>query len=215
MSNPTIITAAAFIAFAVIHSLTVSSAFKRAVERVTGPVRMRAYYRLGFTIISLIAASAAGYVILTQPYSFIYRPPDYILWPMHVLQVLGVVLMFAAFRPFSAREFAGMRQAARYLRTGETSGDIEGIEQGRLVTDGAYGLVRHPMYVGGIAMFLFEPNVTDVCLVLRILATLYFIWGGLIEERRFRRSFGPAYEAYMERVPRFNILSGILRRING
>jgi len=211
--HPALITAAVFLAFATLHSLTVSSAFKSAALRVLGADRMRAYYRLGFTVFSITTFTAAAYVYFTLPDRFIYRPPGYVLWPMHVLQFLGAALMYAALRPFSAREFAGIKQAAAYLRSGETSGDIEGVSQGALVTTGAYGLVRHPMYVGGMAMFLFEPNVTGNCLVLRILATLYFIWGGYVEERRFRDEFGSEYESYMERVPRFNILAGLIRRL--
>jgi protein-S-isoprenylcysteine O-methyltransferase Ste14 len=82
------------------------------------------------------------------------------------------------------------------------------------VTTGAYGLVRHPMYTGGLMMFLLEPNVTENCAVLRSLVTAYFIWGGLIEENRFLAEFGDEYKEYMKRVPRFNVAYGIVRRLS-
>ena len=102
-----------------------------------------------------------------------------------LLQVSGVVIFLAASRIIHPGAFMGVRQALNYLKTGLTSGDVEGIENTGLVTSGVYGLVRHPMYLAGILVFLFEPVVTANSLALRVLAVLYFLFGTFIEERRF------------------------------
>ncbi|HEX9860159.1 MAG TPA: isoprenylcysteine carboxylmethyltransferase family protein [Nitrospirota bacterium] len=207
--KPAIIAGAAFLAFALLHSITVSRRFKSAVASIAGGERMRAYYRLAFTAISILTASAAYYVYSLQPDTFLYRPGWYILWPAHIVQFLGVWLIVAAMRPFDTGSFTGVRQASDYIRTGRTGGDIEGMKSGPLVTTGAYGLVRHPMYTAGIMMLVFEPNVTVNCLALRVLGTAYFVWGGFIEERRFASGFGPEYGEYQQRVPMFNIVKGL------
>ena len=82
-----------------------------------------------------------------------------------------------------------------------------------LVTSGVYGLVRHPMYLAGMLIFLFEPAMTVNSLSLRVPATLYFLFGTFIEELRFLHDFGDAYRAYREEVPRLNIIAGITRKI--
>jgi protein-S-isoprenylcysteine O-methyltransferase Ste14 len=204
--------AIAFVSFALIHSITVSRAFKNYVSGIIGETRMRAYYRLGFTLVSVVTAVLAGYVIIMQPDTFLYRPPVYILWPARALQFAGIVMFLLAQKPFKTGYFTGLRQAGDYIRTGSTGGDMEGIPEGSLVTTGIYGLVRNPMYLAGIIIFLFEPVITANNLVLRTLAVAYFIWGGYIEERRFAPSFGDAYHEYRRKVPLFNIITGLIRK---
>ncbi len=207
-----LVVAAAFVTFALIHSVTVSRAFKNYVSGIIGENWMRAWYRLTFTIISIVTASAAGYIIWTQPDTVLFVSPWYLSWPARALQLIGVYIMFEAMRPFSAGYFSGWRQASDFLKTGRTGGDIEGMPEDALVTTGIYGLVRNPMYLAGIMIFLFEPVITVNNLVLRTLAVAYFLWGGYIEERRFAPAFGDAYYEYRRNVPLFNIIGGFIRK---
>jgi len=205
------IVAAAFALFAAVHSLTVSRVFKDFVLGLIGETRMRAYYRLGFTVVSVATTALAGYVIFTRPDTFLYRPPSYILWPMHAVQFIGLAIFILSQMPFNSGYFLGIKQALGYMKTGNAGGNIEGIPVGALVTTGVYGLVRHPMYLGGILMFLFEPAITVNNLVLRCLAVGYFVIGGLVEDRRFLGEFGDAYRSYRQDVPMFNIVAGVIR----
>jgi len=202
----------AFALFAMVHSLTVSDAFKSFAARITGERWMRAWYRLAFTLFSAAISIIYAAFYLSLPDTFLYRPPWYVLWPMHMVQFAGVWLMVAAMRPFSAGYFSGIAQARRFLESGTTGGDIEGIPDGSLVTGGVYSVVRHPMYLAGILVFMFEPNVTLNCLVVRVLAAGYFVYGALVEDVRLSARFGDEYRRYMERVPRFNIIAGVMRR---
>jgi methanethiol S-methyltransferase len=204
---------AAFTTFAFLHSLTVSRAFKKFLSGIIGENSMRAYYRLFFTVFSAVTALAAFYIIWIQPDILLYRPPRYISIPARLLQAAGVLIFLCASRIIHAGAFTGVRQAMDYLETGKTSGDIEGIENTGLVTSGVYGLVRHPMYLAGILVFLFEPIVTANNLALRVLVIAYFLFGMSIEERRFRTDFGDAYAAYQRAVPMFNIIAGISRKL--
>lgn len=199
--------AAAFLLFALLHSITVSRTFKRRIASVIGERYMRAYYRLAFTVFSAAITAVAAYVIAVSPDIIYYRPAWYFALPARLLQLAGVITLFIAMRPFDPGYFTGVRQAREFMRTGTTGGDIEGIEGNTLITTGIYGRVRHPMYLGGILVFLFEPNVTRNNLVLRALAVAYFICGALIEERRFLNDFGEGYREYQRKVPMFNILA--------
>lgn len=73
-----------------------------------------------------------------------------------------------------------------------------------LRTDGAYGVVRHPIYAGllasctGAAILRARPEPLAAVAVLA--AVLHFKAG--YEERLLRLRFGAAYEEYAERVPR-------------
>ncbi len=211
--KPALVVYAAFAAFALLHSLTVSGRFKGLVAAVIGERAIRAWYRLAFTVFSAAITAALVSIYLGQPDIFLYRPPGYVLWPAHALQFAGVYLLIAASRPFDLGSFTGVSQAIKLIRTGRTGGDIEGIPHSGLVTFGVYGLVRHPMYLGGILMFAFEPNVSVNCLVIRVMAVSYFVYGGLVEDARLVAAFGEEYRDYKKRVPMFNIISGVMRKL--
>jgi len=191
-----------FLAFALIHSITVTMWFKDLCRRAFGETFMRVWYRFLYTSISAITTFAAVY--------FISQVPDRVLWQgslwfrliMHAIQIAGIVFGVQAFQYLDKWEFLGFRQVWRYLARNEVAGSLEGLTQKELVTTGVYGIVRHPLYMAGIVIFTFSPHITVNGLTITVLADLYFIFGMFIEERRFVRIFGNQYREYMKKVPR-------------
>ena len=85
----------------------------------------------------------------------------------------------------------------------------------QLVDTGIYAVVRHPQYLGGIlAIFLttilLYPHWLFIVLGIPGILVLYF--STMMEEKRLIKQFGDDYLAYMERVPRINIILGIVRQ---
>lgn len=84
------------------------------------------------------------------------------------------------------------------------------------VTDsGVYGIVRHPMYLGGLLMFLshafFGQNwMTAINTVIGVICCYLIILSG---DQRNIEKFGDEYKAYMKRVPRANFLLDIIRHL--
>jgi protein-S-isoprenylcysteine O-methyltransferase Ste14 len=75
-------------------------------------------------------------------------------------------------------------------------------------------VVRHPQYLGGIlslflATLLFYPHWLFLVLGIPGVALLY--WGTFEEEKRVIERFGDEYRGYMARVPRMNLILGIIR----
>ena len=86
----------------------------------------------------------------------------------------------------------------------------------KLVDTGVYAVVRHPQYLGGIlalflATFLLYPHWLFVVMGIPGVTILYFSTAA--EENRLIEQFGDDYRAYMKRVPRMNIIAGIIRRL--
>ena len=207
--RPVFFTATVFLAFALLHSIGVSGSFKAFMARSVGGTWMRAYYRLSYTVFAILTTVVAAFVILLQSDVPVYRPPQVIIRLMQGVQFLSLIIFCLGFRPFDLGYFTGIKQTVGYLRTGQVNGDIEGMTEEGLITTGVYGLVRHPMYLAGIMLFAFEPHFTAKSIVLRVLAIGYFIWGSLIEERRFTKRCGDIYQKYRKDVPMFNILKGL------
>ena len=86
-------------------------------------------------------------------------------------------------------------------------------EDDEIVTTGIYGLVRHPTFLAAalwsatIAMLF--PSAVNFAFAPVAIA---LFWGASVSEDAFNvRKFGARYRQYASRVPRWNIVSGILR----
>lgn len=73
-----------------------------------------------------------------------------------------------------------------------------------LVTDGPYGVTRHPLYTGVLAIFAGQALLWNSALTLALAVALMvplFIHT-VIEDRMFAAEFGAAFADYRARVPR-------------
>jgi protein-S-isoprenylcysteine O-methyltransferase Ste14 len=82
-----------------------------------------------------------------------------------------------------------------------------------LVVTGIYALVRHPQYLGWMLMYLVVllSNPNWVLAILGLLGVACVYWFTRQEEQLLVEKFGEPYERYMQAVPRFNLLIGIIR----
>lgn len=82
---------------------------------------------------------------------------------------------------------------------------LVGFPKGELVTSGAYGVVRNPIYSS--VTFFVLPAVALLSLTWVYLVVSVFIYVGVMlfigtEEKQLARSFGKTYEDYLARVDR-------------
>lgn len=91
------------------------------------------------------------------------------------------------------------------LAGGERQGPAE---RSPLVMNGPFRYTRNPIYLAGITLLLgvgllYSPwRVLDLLIPLLLLVYFHFAVV-LVEEPALRRRFGPAYEEYCRRVPRW------------
>ena len=192
-----------FLSFAFIHSLCVTSFIKSQTQRLLGETFVKVFYRFIYTCFSVITLLIAIYFINMIPDVYLFRGPAWFRWIMHAIQIAGLIFGTLSFKVITSHEFVGITQAWRYITKKEVKGDAEGITQTRLVKTGVYGFVRHPLYLAGIIIFTFEPNITRNWLAVSILADIYFIFGAFMEEKRLIKIFGDEYIEYMKQVPMF------------
>lgn len=76
---------------------------------------------------------------------------------------------------------------------------------GKLLTEGIYSRIRHPRYVGAFSFVLglaLVANSPVSYIVAALLIPLIYIIV-FFEERELKKRFGPQYEKYCQKVPRF------------
>jgi protein-S-isoprenylcysteine O-methyltransferase Ste14 len=87
------------------------------------------------------------------------------------------------------------------------------VETEALVATGVYALVRHPQYLGWmlmyVAMILFKPNWI---LAVPGIAGAACVYRFTVQEEAFlKEKFGDSYRRYMQAVPRFSLVTGVVR----
>ena len=77
--------------------------------------------------------------------------------------------------------------------------------KGLLATSGAYARIRHPQYVAFVLILLGFLLQWPTLLTLLMFPILLVMYGRLAitEEKQMREQFGPEFEAYAARTPRF------------
>ncbi len=75
-----------------------------------------------------------------------------------------------------------------------------------LILAGPYRLVRHPMYLAVVVLWLGWWLTLDYTFIL-FMAVFFFFWFNLVvirfEEKEIKARYGDQYEAYARTVPRF------------
>jgi protein-S-isoprenylcysteine O-methyltransferase Ste14 len=82
-----------------------------------------------------------------------------------------------------------------------------------LVDSGIYGVVRHPQYLSfmlvPLSLMLISQHWLSAVLGVPSIVLLYVAMG--MEEETNIEKFGDDYERYMERVPKANVVAGVIR----
>ena len=92
----------------------------------------------------------------------------------------------------------------------------ESIGRESLVESGMYAFVRHPEFLGHIliifALIIISQHWISLITGVILISLLYFAM--MEEERRNIEKFGDAYRDYMKRVPRINLIAGVIKQIH-
>lgn len=183
-----LILGAAVAAWAALHSWLASARVKAGAKRIFGAGAFR-LYRLFYNSLSVISLLPIGVLVLRLPDQQLYAVPSPFSWFLVGVQAAAVILTVLAVLQTGALHFAGLSQL------------LEERPSGALVTDGFYGWVRHPLYLFGLIVLWFSPNMSANQLVLSLALSVYLFIGARLEEVRLSGEFGEAYEDYKRRTP--------------
>jgi len=101
-------------------------------------------------------------------------------------------------------------------RKGGRISEEKGISKETLVESGMYAFVRHPEFLSHIliilALILIAQHLVSFVIGVVLIALLCLAM--IEEEKRDIEKFGDEYKDYMQRIPRINLLAGIIRHIH-
>jgi protein-S-isoprenylcysteine O-methyltransferase Ste14 len=151
-----------------------------------------------YLLFAIITLLFIGQILLAL-LAFNSRGIDWMVYLGGVLLILSVAISWSARLEFRKR--AGVKGRDNWLSTRN------------LVDTGIFSVIRHPMYLSiillSVALMLLSQHILSVIFGIPNILSMYFF---MIQEERFNaEKLGPEYRAYMERVPRANIVAGVIR----
>jgi protein-S-isoprenylcysteine O-methyltransferase Ste14 len=116
------------------------------------------------------------------------------------LQVAGIALAIRSSARLDVLDLAGIREVQASPRHPRQPMPLQ--------LSGPYALVRHPIYLGWIAMVFAAPDMTYNRLAFASISTLYLVVATPLEERSLEQAFGDSYREYQRKV-RWRIVPGV------
>jgi methanethiol S-methyltransferase len=182
-----------FLIFALVHSLLATETAKNIFCRnknIAATKTVNRYYRLTYNLL----AGASFIWVLAAPSGsrLLYALSGYPQSMCRALQACAGILFCWCTVQTDFLEFAGIRQLWEKKEQAPS-----------LIRHGCYRRVRHPQYSLAIIILFASPTMNVNYLLFSLMALIYFIVGGLLEESRLCRVFGEEYRRYQQEVPMF------------
>lgn len=178
-------------AWCVLHSWLAAFSTKAMAERIFGKETKR-YYRLFYILLTGMTLLPILLLVLVLPARVLWVIPTPWLYLTLTLQGLALLGLVVSVLQVDTLAFIGLRQ----IRHPQAE------DEGELVTEGFYRIVRHPLYFFSLVLFWLFPMMTDLSLAFVLVSSLYFILGTIPEERKLVEIYGDSYRAYQKNVPR-------------
>lgn len=185
-----VINLALVLAFALPHSLLARKRFKNWLSQWLPAAFERSLY--------VLVASATLALLIWQ-----WRPLPAVVWEVEAAGAtrllwgifgLGWVLAVFASKSLGHARLFGLAGCWRWAK-GEEPAPLA------LKTNGLYGRLRHPMYLGFAIGVWVTPHMSMGHLLMAVVMSAYLVVGARFEERDLERRFGEEYRAYRRRVP--------------
>lgn len=179
-----------------LHSLLAASSTKRLVLDIVGKRAYLGLYTLVFNVLSVVTLLPVLWGLAVETGPVIWEVSGVLAGIMIAIQGIGLLGLVIAGLQIDLMRFVGVRQALAWL-----NGDPLPLPPEPLQTEGVYAISRHPLYLFSLLLIWPTPVMLSGWLGFCVAATVYFMVGSRLEERKLRAVFGEAYQRYQQRVP--------------
>ena len=123
------------------------------------------------------------------------------------------IIMYAGFVVWILSACLGVAPIIIFKRRGGVAKGKGYVHTTKLVTNGLYGVVRHPQYTAGLLLILSMMMISQhwIVLLAGVIAFAVFYRDIAKEDKDLIKIFGKRYKRYMRRVPRTNFVLGLVR----
>lgn len=180
---------ASWIAYGAMHSAMASFRLKNWIAAHLPAIMP--YYRILFNFISIAGLIPILYISLTIPTIYLWKWGGGLQWIATITGFAAAAGIVWSFRYYDITEFVGTRQ----INNKSMTPDI-----GMFRLSPMHRFVRHPWYA--LALLIIWTRDMDLLLLTSsIMATVYFVIGSRLEEKKLLALYGEIYDRYCIKVP--------------
>jgi protein-S-isoprenylcysteine O-methyltransferase Ste14 len=186
-----------FTVFAVHHSLFARERIRGVVARALSPAVERSFYVWAASLMLL------GVCAWWRPLpGVVWQVGGPVAWLFPVVQLAGAWLAVGSAAVIDIWDLAGVRQATDTARPA-TARSVEAADRPgmQFKTEGPYGWVRHPIYLGWFLLVFPVATMTATRLAFALISCAYVLAAIPLEERTLLRTSAGGYADYMRKVP--------------
>ncbi len=173
-----------------LHSVLASLKLKNWFARLF-PERMP-FYRLGFNGLAVLTLLPILWLIFHYHGPTLWAWRGVGAWLSNGLALAALCGFMASLKHYDPQEFLGLSQWKAHSKRVQ---DQEGFHLSPF-----HRYVRHPWYFFGLVL-IWTRDMNAAMFLSAVLATLYFVIGSWLEERKLVVYHGDIYRRYMKRVP--------------
>lgn len=181
--------------YGALHSILAANTVKVFFARRLGQHAYRRGYRFFFSVmggLTLLPVLALVALLPDRPIYTIPAPWRYLTLAVQLLSLLG--LLWTVMQT-GAMRFVGLQQLL------EPTSQSDPIPE-KLVVNGMYRWVRHPLYTFSFLLLWLTPVMTWNILALNLGFSAYLVIGSMFEENKLIEQFGQPYLTYRQTTPR-------------
>src|SRR5574340_372193 len=176
-----------------LHSLLASRRLKARLTNRFGPASLR-WHRFLFSAISGLTILPILALVALLPDRPIYAVAQPLSALLDLLRLVGAVGLVYGVLQTGFMNFIGLDRVLDPAAVNRPP---------RLVTDGLYRWVRHPLYTSAFLLLWAAPELSWNKLAFNLGVSAYLVIGSIYEEQKLRDEFGAAYDDYRQRTPAF------------
>ena len=191
------------------HSFLAQKIVKDFIRKICGENFLIFGYRFFYFVSQCIVFPVFWHLIsIIEPGKQIWEIPENYLSTIFILNIFSQYLLLFSVLLVDVNHFIGTKQLFWYIKYKIANKELPNekeVKKTNLNINYLFKIVRHPMYLGIILVFLTSSAIFTEKSVLNLLCLIIYIEIGIFfEERQLVREYKNEYVEYQKTVPKIN-----------
>ena len=198
------------------HSFLAQKFVKNYIGKIFGQKFLVFGYRFFYFVSQCVVFPVFWHLIsIVEPGRILFEIPENFLPYLYIINILSQYILLFSVLLVDVNHFIGTKQLYLYIKYKIKKKALPSeneVKKNKLNINYLFNIVRHPMYLGIILVFISSSSIFTEKTILNLLCLIIYIEAGIYyEERQLIREYKENYINYKKNTPKINPLFHILK----